>query len=185
MKIYTKRGDSGTTGLIGGTRVGKSHVRIESYGAVDELNSFIGALRDQPVCSAYKDFLYHIQDRLFTIGSNLASDPVASKMKLPELFEEDIRELEHSIDEMEGMLPALQNFILPGGHFANSMAHIARCVCRRAERHAVELDHQSPDHPVDPKILAYLNRLSDWLFVFSRRISQLAGAEEILWKPRK
>jgi len=184
MKIYTKRGDNGTTGLIGGTRVDKFNIRIEAYGAVDELNSYIGVLRDQPVTEPYKDFLHQIQEMLFTLGSHLASDPETSNMKLPEIFEEDVRKLEKSIDEMEGLLPALQNFILPGGHFGNSIAHVARCVCRRAERRTVELGRSTPDHPLNPIILAYLNRLSDWLFVFSRRISQLSGAEEVLWKTR-
>jgi len=181
MKIYTKKGDAGETSLIGGTRVPKHHLRIEAYGTVDELNSYIGVLRDQPPAEEFKDFLKEMQDNLFTLGSHLASDPGKSKMKLPELTQADVEALEKSIDAMDGELPALQNFVLPGGHPANSFAHVARCVCRRAERLTVQL---SEDAPVDPLLLQYLNRLSDWLFAFSRMMSLRTDSQEVPWTPR-
>lgn len=181
MKIYTKKGDTGQTSLIGGTRVPKHHVRIEAYGTVDELNSWLGVLRDYSPDESLRDLLYEIQDRLFTLGSNLAADPEKNRMQLPDLMEADVERLEQSIDVLETELPALTNFVLPGGHLPNSFAHVARCVCRRAERCVVLLAEQTS---VDPIALRYLNRLSDWLFVFSRVLSQRAGATEILWKPR-
>jgi len=179
MKIYTKRGDAGQTSLIGGARVPKHHIRIEAYGTVDELNACMGLLSEQPACATQRDFLRRIQDRLFVIGSNLANDPEKSQMKLAGLAPDDIAALEHSIDEMEQELPPLRNFVLPGGHPANAVAHLARCVCRRAERVCV---HLSETAPVEPQLVAYLNRLSDWLFVFARYISHQQGAEEIVWK---
>ncbi|MCS7074311.1 MAG: cob(I)yrinic acid a,c-diamide adenosyltransferase [Bacteroidia bacterium] len=181
MKIYTKKGDDGTTGLIGGTRVPKYHLRIEAYGTVDELNSWIGVLRDQPGTETDQSLLQEIQDRLFTLGSALACDPEKSKMAIPDLKDSDVSALEQSIDAMESELPPLQNFVLPGGHLSNSFAHLARCVCRRAERLVVELAAQAP---VEPLILRYLNRLSDWLFVYSRLLSKRNQAAEIPWKPR-
>lgn len=182
MKIYTKRGDKGETSLIGGTRVPKDHLRIECYGTVDELNSYLGLLRDQAPAAQYKDFLKDIQDNLFTIGSHLASDPGKSRMQLPEITEAAVEALERSIDEIDGHLPDLRSFVLPGGHPANSIAHVARCVCRRAERLVVAL---SGDAPVEEVILAYLNRLSDWLFIFAREMTYVAGKEEVLWLPKK
>lgn len=181
MKIYTKRGDEGQTGLIGGTRVPKYHLRIEAYGTIDELNSYTGFLRDQPACQSHQDILYQIQDRLFTLGSHLASDPEKSQMKLPEITTSDIEVLETSIDLMEETLPQLKNFVLPGGHPANAIAHICRTICRRAERLVV---HLAQETNVSPLILAYLNRLSDWFFVFSRQITAETGSEEIAWQPR-
>ena len=181
MKIYTKTGDKGTTSLIGGTKVSKSHIRIESYGTVDELNSFIGLCIDCINDTKSKITLKEIQDRLFTIGSSLASDPEKSKMKIPDLKEDDVTLLENEMDKMNEHLPEMKSFILPGGLAANSICHIARCVCRRAERLAVAL---SENEPVEPLVIKYLNRLSDYLFVLSRKISRDADAEEIPWKPR-
>jgi cob(I)alamin adenosyltransferase len=181
MKIYTKKGDAGETSLLGGTRVPKHHLRIEAYGTLDELNSWMGLLKDQPLATAYRDLLKEIQDNLFTLGSHLAADPDANRMRLPEIGPGAVETLERSIDEMELSLPQLQNFVLPGGHPANSTAHVARCVCRRAERLVVHLHEASPQPAV---ALQYLNRLSDWLFTFAREMSRLAGAEETPWTPR-
>lgn len=182
MKVYTKKGDEGLTSLIGGTRVPKHHLRIEAYGTVDELNSNIGRLADFEAAATYRPFLREVQDRLFTMGSLLAADPEKNRMELPSLHASDVEKLEKSIDEMESGLEPLKNFILPGGHPANSSAHIARCVCRRAERMVVNLSEQAP---VDPLSLQYLNRLSDWLFVFAREMTRVTGAEEIAWTPRQ
>lgn len=181
MKIYTKKGDEGKTSLLGGTRVPKHHLRIEAYGTIDELNSYMGVIRDQDPAGPYREFLKEIQDNLFTLGSLLASDPEKNNFKLPSLTEEDVTRLEQSIDEMDGELPELKNFVLPGGHLANSFTHVARCVCRRAERLAV---HLAEDAPVDPITLKYLNRLSDWLFTFSRMMTLKTGSEEVAWTPR-
>lgn len=180
MKIYTKNGDQGLTSLIGGTRVPKHTLRIEAYGTVDELMSHIGLVRDQDINTLFIEQLLHIQDRLFTIGSHLASDPEKSKMKLPEIYEEDVTWLEQKIDQQEMNLPPMKSFILPGGHTTVSYCHIARCVCRRAER---LVEHLNSEHPVNPLLLKYLNRLSDYLFVLSRSISQEVKAKEIPWKP--
>jgi len=181
MKIYTRKGDSGTTQLIGGTRVPKHHVRIEAYGTIDELNSWMGLLRDSLNDEHAKYLLKEIQDRLFTIGSLLASDPESARMKLPDLHEQDVDVLEKEIDAMQEVLPELKTFVLPGGNTVNSMCHIARCVCRRSERLAVQL---SESEKVEALILKYLNRLSDYLFVLARKISFDAGNEELPWKPR-
>lgn len=181
MKIYTKKGDGGSTGLIGGTRVLKSSLRIESYGTVDELNSSIGLIRDQEINESYKTQLIEIQDRLFTIGSSLASDPEKSAMKIPNLLEEDIHALEVWIDEMDALLPEMNFFVLPGGHTTVSFTHLARCVCRRAERIVIDLKQHEFVADLVP---AYLNRLSDYLFVLSRKLGQDLGAEEQPWKPR-
>ena len=181
MKIYTKTGDQGQTSLIGGTRVPKHHLRIESYGTVDELNSYIGLIRDQQVSEHQQDLLKEIQDRLFTIGSALASDPEKSKMKIPDLHQEDIELLEKEIDTMTADLPELRHFILPGGSNAVSFCHLARCVCRRAERICV---HLSEDSFVDEKVMVYLNRLSDYLFVLSRKLCFDNQIEENKWIPR-
>jgi len=181
MKIYTKTGDKGQTSLIGGTRVPKHHLRIESYGTVDELNSFIGLIRDQQVSEHQQNLLKEIQDRLFTIGSALASDPEKSKMKIPDLHQEDIELLEKEIDTMTADLPELRHFILPGGSNAVSFCHLARCVCRRAERICV---HLSEDSFVDEKVMVYLNRLSDYLFVLSRKLCFDNQIEENKWIPR-
>jgi cob(I)alamin adenosyltransferase len=182
MKIYTKTGDEGKTSLIGGTRVAKHHVRIEAYGTIDELNSFIGLIRDvveeKDKCSVV---LQEIQDRLFTIGSSLASDPEKSRMKIPDLNAQDITLLEKEMDRMNEVLPELKSFVLPGGNMINSYCHISRCVCRRAERLATHLSEQEW---VEPKVLQYLNRLSDYLFVLARMVSFNRNAREIPWKPR-
>lgn len=182
MKVYTKKGDSGTTGLIGGTRVSKNHIRIESYGTVDELNSYIGLIRDQEINEETKVVLIEIQDRLFTLGSLLAADPEKTKMVLPQLFEEDVTFLEKQIDEMDETLEPMKSFVLPGGHTTVSYTHIARCICRRAERLTVELSGQ---FEVNPIIIQYLNRLSDYLFTLSRKLTKDLGAKEQPWIPRK
>ena len=183
FKIYTKTGDLGQTSLIGGTKVAKSHIRIESYGTIDELNSYLGLVSDQIEFIEIKVTLKEIQDRLFTIGSSLATDPEKdSKMKLPDLKEEDILYLEQQIDRMNEALPVMKNFILPGGHVAVSTSHIARCICRRAERLCVNLKEH--EEFIDPVVIKYLNRLSDYLFVLARYIGHLLQVEEIPWKPR-
>lgn len=181
MKIYTKKGDSGTTGLIGGTRVPKYALRIEAYGTIDELNSYLGVVRDQAIAEEYQAQLIEIQDRLFTIGSLLAADPEKNNMKLPEIHAADILYLETKMDEMDAVLPEMRFFVLPGGHQAVSFAHVARCVCRRAERLVAHLQEEAS---VDPLILAYLNRLSDYLFVLARKLTQDLQAPEQAWKPR-
>lgn len=183
LKIYTKTGDGGKTSLIGGTKVPKSHIRIESYGTIDELNSFIGLCSDQVEDESSKTMLKEIQDRLFTIGSSLACDPDKEPlMKMPDLKKEDIQLLENSIDTMNEVLPVMKSFILPGGHMAVSSLHVARCVCRRAERICVHM--QEEQIFIDPLVIQYLNRLSDYLFVLARYVGHLVGAEEIAWKPR-
>ena len=183
FKIYTKTGDLGKTSLIGGTKVLKSHLRIESYGTVDELNSYIGLVNDHLLDKHSKIILKEIQDRLFTIGSSLACDPVKEPlMKIPDLKEADILLLENEIDKMNETLPEMKSFILPGGNIAVSTVHVARCICRRAERICVHL--QQEDIFVDPLVIKYLNRLSDYLFILARYTGHLLGVEEIPWKPR-
>ncbi|MFD2145896.1 cob(I)yrinic acid a,c-diamide adenosyltransferase [Mucilaginibacter antarcticus] len=180
MKIYTKTGDKGFTSLIGGTRVPKYHLRIESYGTVDELNSYIGLIRDQEITEYDKTFLKEIQDRLFTIGSSLAADPEESKMILPDLELTDIELLEHEMDRINEQLPVLKHFILPGGSTSISYCHVARCVCRKAERLVVHLADEST---VDEKVVAYLNRLSDYLFMLARKIANDHNIPENEWTP--
>ena len=181
MKIYTKTGDKGTTALFGGTRVSKADLRIETYGTIDELNSYIGLVRDQPVNANRKNILIEIQDRLFTFGSILATEPGNTKVKVPALSENDVTFLEKEIDAMEAQLPPMKSFVLPGGHQSVSFCHVARTVCRRAERLVIALDAQEK---ADPLIVQYLNRLSDYLFVLSRKMTAELGAEETPWKPR-
>jgi cob(I)alamin adenosyltransferase len=183
LKIYTKTGDAGSTSLIGGTKVPKSHLRIESYGTVDELNSFIGWVHDQTPDEHSRQILKEVQDRLFTIGSSLACDPDKEpKLRIPDLKEEDITLLEKEIDAMNDALPVMKSFLLPGGHVAVSATHIARCVCRRAERCCVNMqEHQMP---IEPIVLKYLNRLSDYLFVLARFTGQQLDVAEQPWKPR-
>lgn len=182
MKIYTKKGDDGTTGLIGGTRVNKFDLRIECYGTVDELNANIGMLNDLQEDAQIKEDLKSIQDLLFNAGSILAADPEKNKMKLPGITITDVAFLEQQMDEMTEELPELKHFILPGGHVAVSAAHIARCVCRRAERLVV---HLSKKDTVDPIITQYLNRLSDYLFVLGRKIAQNLKVKELKWNLKK
>lgn len=181
MKIYTKTGDKGTTALFGGKRVSKADLRINTYGTVDELNAYIGLVRDQEVNTKRKEILVEIQDRLFTIGSILATEPGNTKVKVPSLSAQDVTFLEKEIDGMEAQLPPMKSFVLPGGHPSVSFCHVARTVCRRAERLVIELDAQEK---VDPLIVQYLNRLSDYLFVLSRKMTAELGAEETPWKPR-
>lgn len=180
-KIYTKGGDKGQTSLVGGSRISKDHDKIEAYGTVDELNAWIGVLADAPENQEKREILKEIQDRLFTIGAELASEPEQNRKKLPELFEEDIELLEKQIDLYTESIPPLRAFVLPGGHTLVSFAHVARTVCRRAERQAIRL---SNIEPVNPMIIKYLNRLSDYLFVLSRKITQELNAPEVTWKPR-
>ena len=181
MKIYTKTGDKGYTSLIGGTRVPKYHIRIEGYGTVDELNSYIGLIADQDITPHDKQLLKQVQDRLFTIGSSLAADPERSKMVIPDLHVSDIELLEKEMDAMDEQLPPLKHFILPGGNNAISFCHIARCVCRRAERITVHLAEESP---VDEKVNIYLNRLSDYLFTLARKIANDNKITENQWIAR-
>jgi cob(I)alamin adenosyltransferase len=181
MKIYTRTGDQGLTSLFGGKRVSKADLRIDTYGTVDELNSWIGVLRDQDINVNRKTIMLAIQDRLFTMGSMLATEAGNTKVKIPTLHEEDIVELEKEIDLMEAVLAPLRSFVLPGGHQAVSFAHVARTICRRAERLATAL-HQSEF--VDGAVIKYLNRLSDYLFVLSRKMAQELGTEESPWQPR-
>lgn len=183
LKIYTKTGDLGKTSLIGGTKVAKSNIRIEAYGTVDELNSFIGLTADQLTHQSSKTTLKEIQDRLFTVGSSLACDPDKEPLlKIPDLKESDIGFLEREIDAMNDVLSPMKSFILPGGHTAISTTHISRCVCRRAERICVLM--QENGFFVDPLVIKYLNRLSDYLFVLARFTGLQLGVEDIPWKPR-
>jgi cob(I)alamin adenosyltransferase len=182
IKIYTKTGDNGTTSLLGGTKVLKSDLRIEAYGTVDELNSYIGLCRDLVTDDAVKNTLREIQDRLFTIGASLACDPAKeAKIKIPDLKEDDVKLLENEIDRMNQVLPDLKSFILPGGHTTVSHLHIARCVCRRAERCCVRLQEGNME---DDFTVKYLNRLSDYLFILARYTGHVLNANEITWTPR-
>lgn len=189
MKVYTKTGDKGTTALFGGTRVPKHHIRIESYGTIDELNSYLGLIRDQDIATPYKKILEKIQDRLFTVGAILATAPDKAVLKngkerlnIPLITELDVQLLENEIDIMESELEPMTHFVLPGGHTTVSYCHIARCVCRRAERLSVHLYELEP---FDDNVLAYINRLSDYLFVLARKLSKDLGAAEVKWIPEK
>lgn len=182
MKVYTKTGDKGSTALLGGTRVSKAHLRLEAYGTVDELNSYMGLLRDQEVNKDRSELLKQIQDRLFTLGAQLATAPDKNVRKVPDLHDSDLEVLEKAIDQMEEELPPLKYFILPGGHQAVSFCHIARTVCRRTERATVALNEQEE---VAEIMIRYLNRLSDYLFVLARKMGQELGAEEVNWRPRE
>jgi cob(I)alamin adenosyltransferase len=181
MKIYTKKGDNGTTGLIGGMRVQKSDIRIEAYGTVDELNSFLGLVKDSFDVPHYQTQILEIQNDLFVIGSKLATSPEGTKMDLPKIHPQDISKLEVWMDQMDTELPQLTHFLLPGGHVTNSHCHVARCVCRRAERKVVALDEMTENHLE----VQYLNRLSDYLFMLSRIISKTLKIEEVKWIPKK
>lgn len=183
MKIYTKTGDKGKTSLLGGVKVSKADLRIEAYGTTDELNSYIGLVNDYQEDSQIRTLLKEIQDRIFTIGSELACDPDKHvRMAIPDLHEEDIELLEKEMDRMTAELPEMRNFILPGGSPEISFTHIARCVCRRAERAAVRLDENGGQVP--PLIIKYLNRLSDYLFTLARYAGLKRGVAEISWKAR-
>ena len=181
MKIYTKTGDEGITSLLGGLRVPKSDLRIDAYGTVDELNSYLGLLRDQEVNGKRADFLKEIQDRLFTLGADLATVPGKDKVKKPDLHVEDIEQLEQEMDRMDLELPPLTAFILPGGHQSVSFCHLARTVCRRTERIVVEL---ASYEQVNPLVIQYLNRLSDYLFVLGRKMAAELEVDEVTWRPR-
>ncbi|HSQ47728.1 MAG TPA: cob(I)yrinic acid a,c-diamide adenosyltransferase [Lutibacter sp.] len=189
MKIYTKTGDKGKTSLFGGTRVPKYHLRIEAYGTVDELNSYIGLIRDQKIDPHTTEILLKIQNELFTLGSMLATPPEKEILKsgkerlnINKVSEESVALLENEIDLMNESLPPMSHFILPGGHTAVSFCHIARCICRRAERITTQLSDEST---INPKILVYLNRLSDYLFMLARKLTIDNQAQEIPWIPEK
>ncbi|GGD02287.1 cob(I)yrinic acid a,c-diamide adenosyltransferase [Hyunsoonleella pacifica] len=189
MKIYTKTGDKGTTALFGGTRVPKHHIRIDSYGTVDELNSHIGLIRDQEIDGHHKNILTHIQNKLFTVGAILATDPEKAVLKngkerlnIEKITSADVELLEEEMDTMNDALPPMTHFVLPGGHQTVSFCHIARCVCRRAERLASALNELDP---FEANALKYLNRLSDYLFVLARKLSHDLQANEIKWIPEK
>ncbi len=189
MKVYTKTGDKGSTSLFGGTRVSKHHIRIDSYGTVDELNSYIGLLRDQDIDAHSKAVLIQIQRDLFTLGAILATDPEKETLKngkerlnISKINQKHCTILEQEIDAMEENLPAMTHFILPGGHTTVSYCHIARCVCRRAERLSSALHEISP---FNESVLAYLNRLSDYLFVLARKLSYDLQIDEVKWIPEK
>lgn len=182
MKIYTKTGDTGTTGLFGGKRVSKADLRINAYGTVDELNAWLGVLRDQNVNASRKEVLLAIQDCLFSMGSMLATEPGNTKVRIPHLTEDNVTFLEGEIDSMDNALPTLRSFILPGGHQSVSFCHVARTVCRRAERMIITLHEAAP---VDALVIKYLNRLSDYLFTLSRIMARELQAEESPWLPGK
>jgi cob(I)alamin adenosyltransferase len=181
MKIYTKTGDKGSTSLFGGKRVLKSDLRIDTYGTIDELNSWIGVLRDQPVNQNRSAALIEIQDRLFTIGSILATEPGNTKVKIPALSENDIMFLEKEIDALDAALPPMKFFVLPGGHPSVSFGHVVRTVCRRAERLVIALNQTEPLNEI---VIKYLNRLSDYLFMLCRSMSYELNVSETPWKPR-
>jgi cob(I)alamin adenosyltransferase len=182
MKIYTKTGDTGLTSFLSGNRAPKNHIRIEAYGSVDELNSFIGLLRSQDLDENSKETLFYIQNKLFSIGSNLASDENKKGIELPKITDDDIQILEQEMDKMEEELTPLKNFIIPGGHQAVGISHICRSVCRRAERRCVELSLEST---VDLEILKFLNRLSDYFFMLSRFLCLYYKVEENYWINKK
>jgi cob(I)alamin adenosyltransferase len=182
MKIYTKAGDLGQTSLLGGTRVSKSHLRLETYGNIDELNAWIGVLSDYTINSKRKNFLIKIQNDLFVIGANLATEQGKEIAKVPDLDESDITLIEMEIDKENAILSPMTHFILPSGHKEVSFAHVARTVCRRAERAVVRLNEQEP---LDSLIIKYLNRLSDYLFILSRAMAKDLGIEETKWIPKK
>ncbi|MCS6980137.1 MAG: cob(I)yrinic acid a,c-diamide adenosyltransferase [Flavobacteriales bacterium] len=182
MKIYTRTGDKGSTQLFGGLRVPKHHLRIEAYGTVDELNSFVGWLRDQIQEEEMAGFLLKIQNELFVVGSLLAAQPGKNNLRLPELPGDAVTALERAMDQMEQSLEPLRYFILPGGHPLVSAAHICRTVCRRAERRVTALQEADPEN-VSPGILEYLNRLSDYFFMLARHLARLSRTQEIPWKP--
>lgn len=176
MKIYTKTGDKGETSLFGGERVPKYHARIHAYGTIDELNSFLGLIRDQKIKEHYRESLSNIQSVLFTLGSHLATKDRDMQKVLPPIVKNDVDKLENEIDEMDKELPQMKNFILPGGHTTVSYIHVARAICRRAERELHEIEED-----INPLIHQYINRLSDYLFTLARKVGQDLGVREILW----
>lgn len=183
MKIYTKTGDKGTTALFTGKRVPKHHIRIESYGTLDELNSWIGLLRDQEIDAHYQNTLTQIQEKLFTLGAILATEPTKdNRLKIPRVDEADSTFLEQEIDAMNRALPPMTHFILPGGHTTVSYCHVARTICRRAER-MISYLHEEESLP--NTVLSYINRLSDYLFVLARKLSNDLKAKEVKWIPEK
>ncbi len=189
MKIYTKTGDDGTTALFGGIRIKKHHIRIESYGTIDELNSWLGLIHDQEIDIHSKKTLKSIQDKLFTVGSILATDPEKAILKngkerlgIPKISSNDIEFLEKEMDAMEETLPPMTHFVLPGGHTTVSYCHVSRTVCRRAERMVALLFEKEP---FDENVLSYINRLSDYLFVLARKLSKDLKVDEIKWIPKK
>jgi len=179
MKIYTKKGDKGKTQLLGGSMVEKNHIKLECYGAIDELNSFVGNIYDQEISAFQKELLFNIQNQLFNLGSIISFDGKKDKIQLPNITAQNIKMMEMAIDKMEEELPMLRNFILPSGHPTASKCHIARTVCRRAERNLVAL---SQEEAIDNLHIQYLNRLSDYLFVLARAIIKENNAPEIEWK---
>ncbi len=181
MKIYTKTGDAGTTSLLGGSRVSKADLRIETYGTVDELNSHMGLLRSEADEEESVALLLFIQDRLFTMGSHLALES-GKNFQLPTIENDDVERLEHAMDRMNEVVPPMRHFILPGSNSAEAHTHIARCVCRRAERLLVALNEAEPMAPI---LQIFLNRLSDYLFVYSRFLTHQKGLEETPWIPKK
>ena len=182
MKIYTRTGDKGTTALLGGKRLNKSELRIHAYGTIDELNSYLGLIRDHSEIEEKTETIIRIQNQLFVIGSHLATEPGKSFDYIPDLQDAETKFLEDEIDDMNHLLPEMTNFVLPGGHKLVSFIHISRTVCRRSERLVIEL---AQNEQVSELIIKYLNRLSDYLFVLARYASQKVGAEEVPWTPRK
>ncbi len=179
MKVYTKKGDKGKTQLLGGSMVDKNHIKLESYGTIDELNAFIGNIYDQEISAFHKEILLNIQNQLFNLGSIISFDGKKDKIKLPNVTAENIEMMEKAIDKMEEELPMLKNFILPSGHPTASKCHIARTVCRRAERNLVALGQEQE---IDGLHIQYLNRLSDYLFVLARAVLKENNAPEIEWQ---
>ncbi|MBK7343199.1 MAG: cob(I)yrinic acid a,c-diamide adenosyltransferase [Saprospiraceae bacterium] len=181
FRIYTKTGDQGETGLFGGQRLSKDDLRIEAYGTIDELNASVGSLADEVLSAEIKDILRLIQHDLFVIGSHLATMP-GKNLSLPPLPEAQIQVMESLMDLWDETLPPLKNFILPGGHSTVSKAHLARCICRRAERRTISLSRREK---ISPQIVVYLNRLSDFFFMLGRKLALDLGVTEIIWEPRK
>ena len=179
MKVYTKKGDTGKTQLLGGSIVSKNHIRLECYGSIDELNAFIGNIYDQQLSKSHKSILLAIQNQLFNLGSIISFDGEKQKITLPNISVSNIKVLEAEIDKMDAYLPKLKSFILPSGHPSASKCHIARTVCRRAERNLVAL---SQEEEIDNLHMQYLNRLSDYLFVLARAILKDKNAQEIQWQ---
>ncbi|MDL2231641.1 cob(I)yrinic acid a,c-diamide adenosyltransferase [Porphyromonadaceae bacterium OttesenSCG-928-L07] len=181
MKIYTKTGDKGMTSLIGGTRVPKNSLRLKAYGEVDELNAYLGLIRSFPIGEQYKEQLIRIQHILFDLGGNLATDTSVKECKVQLVVgESDVSFLEQAMDQLDELLPPLKTFVLPGGDQSTSFCHVARTVCRRVERRILDM---SEECEVDELVLKFINRLSDYLFVLSRKVAMDSGVQEVAWKP--